>query len=195
MLTVKLGGSLYDTLELKQWLNALANHSQNQAIIIVPGGGPFADQVRTAQSRYNFDDRHAHHMAILAMAQFAILIAAMEPQCQFFHYPNDANHQATGLSVWLPDNNLLSVKELPHSWEVTSDSLALWLSQQLDVDELIIVKRSKTLPLSVSESVNSKILDSEFELLYQTKPIKTRLLHYQDHTDFKHYTNKGVVLS
>ncbi|MBL4637977.1 MAG: delta 1-pyrroline-5-carboxylate synthetase [Proteobacteria bacterium] len=195
MLIVKLGGSLYNTVELKQWLSALANYSQQQHILIVPGGGPFADQVRTAQSLHHFDDHHAHHMAILAMAQFALLIAGIAPQCQLFHYPKNTDSTPPTFSVWLPDEKLLSIKDLSHSWSVTADSLALWLSQQLNADELIIIKRVEDLSLSLADLVNKHILDTEFEASYRARPIKSRLLHYQDYANFEQYLNKGHVIS
>lgn len=86
MLVVKLGGSLYNTAELQHWLTTLEKYSKQQSILIVPGGGPFAEHVRTAQNLHHFDDNHAHHMALLAMTQFAILIAGIEPQCQLVRY-------------------------------------------------------------------------------------------------------------
>ena len=49
MWVVKLGGSLAYASELPRWLSALAEGAGGRAII-VPGGGPFADQVRHAQS-------------------------------------------------------------------------------------------------------------------------------------------------
>ena len=195
MLVVKLGGSLYNTIELQQWLNALADYSQQQSILIVPGGGPFADQVRTAQKLHHFDDHHAHHMAILAMAQFALLIAGIAPQCQLFHYPKNTESTAPAFSVWLPDKHLLSIKALSHSWSVTADSLALWLSQQLNADELIFIKRVEDLSLSLADLVNKHILDTDFEASYRARPIKSRLLHYQDYANFEQYLNKGHVIS
>lgn len=87
MRIIKLGGSLFHTPELKQWLELLDIASQNEGVIIVPGGGPFADQVRHAQRLHRFDDSAAHHMAILAMAQFGLMLTDMASQSRPFHYP------------------------------------------------------------------------------------------------------------
>ena len=65
---VKLGGSHANGRHLKDWLAAIA--AEAGAIAIVPGGGPFADAVRTAQASMGYDDRAAHAMALKAMAQF-----------------------------------------------------------------------------------------------------------------------------
>lgn len=194
MLVVKVGGSLYNTIELKKWLACLKNYSSSQAILIVPGGGPFADQVRTAQNIHHFGDKQAHHMAILAMAQFALLIEGIESQCQLFHYPDD-KIPSSPFSVWLPDEKLLAINEIAQNWSVTSDSLALWLAQQLQADELIIIKCVQDMSNSIATLVNKHIIDSAFETQYHSAPLKTRLVHFQDHVNFKPHSNSGIVIS
>ena len=56
MRVVKLGGSLADWDRLPHCLACLVP----LGLVIVPGGGPFADQVRTAYSRWRFDQATAH---------------------------------------------------------------------------------------------------------------------------------------
>ena len=73
---VKLGGSHATGPHLWDWLAAIA--AEAGSIAIVPGGGPFADAVRSAQASIGFDDRAAHAMALMAMAQFGC--RAREPQ-------------------------------------------------------------------------------------------------------------------
>ena len=73
---VKLGGSLAHSRYLKRWLSVLADG--DPAVIIVPGGGPFADQVRTLQKRRRFDDAAAHHMALLAMEQYGRMLVGLQ---------------------------------------------------------------------------------------------------------------------
>ena len=62
---IKLGGSHAFAPQLKDWIGAVA--AQAGRIVLVPGGGPFADAVRDAQARMGFDDGAAHRMALLAM--------------------------------------------------------------------------------------------------------------------------------
>src|SRR5580692_10060673 len=72
---VKLGGSQAFSAHLSDWLDAVALGAGR--VVIVPGGGPFADAVRTAQPAMGFDDRAAHHMALLAMEQFGCALAGL----------------------------------------------------------------------------------------------------------------------
>ena len=74
---VKLGGSHATGPHLGDWLAAIA--AEAGSIAIVPGGGPFADAVRSAQASIGFDDRAAHAMALMAMAQFGAALVSLNP--------------------------------------------------------------------------------------------------------------------
>jgi aspartokinase-like uncharacterized kinase len=76
---VKIGGSLEQAPELRNWLDMLIEDGAGK-VVVVPGGGLFADAVREAQARWKFDDGTAHRMAILAMEQYGCLLAALEPR-------------------------------------------------------------------------------------------------------------------
>jgi aspartokinase-like uncharacterized kinase len=49
-------------------------------VVVVPGGGPFADAVRDMQAALRFPDDVAHDMALLAMHQMAEVMIALEPR-------------------------------------------------------------------------------------------------------------------
>src|SRR4029077_7491845 len=70
---VKFGGSYAFSTNLKNWIDAVAACAGR--VVVAPGGGPFADAVRTAQARMGFDDRAAHQMALLAMEQYGCALA------------------------------------------------------------------------------------------------------------------------
>ena len=74
-IVVKLGGSVVRSPELLAWLDAIAN--AQVPIVVVPGGGALADEVRACQSRLGFGDASAHRMALLAMDQLAWAIAGL----------------------------------------------------------------------------------------------------------------------
>ncbi len=143
---VKLGGSLARSPTLPDWLATLA--AGGGRIVLVPGGGPFAAAVRTAQSSWNFDDTTAHQMALLAMQQYGLMLAGLCPELQ----PADRETAirtalaAGRIPVWSPLPMAL-IPELEASWRLTSDSLAAWLARRLNADRLILVKAG-TLPAS-----------------------------------------------
>ena len=49
-------------------------------VAIVPGGGTFADAVRDTDHRLHLADDTAHWMAVLAMDQYAHLLAGMRTE-------------------------------------------------------------------------------------------------------------------
>lgn len=140
MIVVKLGGSLAKAQTLRGWLAALAR-GKGRAVV-VPGGGAFADAVREQQARLHFSDRAAHRMAILAMEQFALVLADMRPEliaCAGERDLLDALGRGA-VPVWLPSGMALADSEIPESWDVTSDSLSAWLARRLGAQRLILVK-------------------------------------------------------
>src|SRR5262249_50688218 len=120
---VKIGGGLLKTAKLDAVLDAIGDLARDARVLIVPGGGPFADAVRDVDRRVHLSDDAAHWMAVLAMDQYAHLIASRLPRGCVVERP-DAIAAALGkgtLPVIAPSSWLREVDPLPHSWDVTSD--------------------------------------------------------------------------
>ncbi len=140
-LILKIGGSLAEGGHLRSWLKLIADHGE-RAIVIVPGGGPFAEQVRQAQRKLGFGDGPAHRMALLAMEQYAIAMAGMEPRLCMASSPIAIERALIGKKavVWRPSTMAVGRADLPESWEVTSDSLACWLAEEICARRIVLVK-------------------------------------------------------
>lgn len=131
---------------------AVAEVSRNHRIVVVPGGGPFADAVREFDRRIGLTADAAHWMAILAMDQYAHVLASRIPGAQLVEDPG-AISGATGLGsavVLAPSRWMRSADALPHSWEVTSDSIAAFVAGALDAERLVLVK-----PTEVGQTLDS----------------------------------------
>lgn len=141
MWVVKLGGSLADSDALRSWLDVLASEGRGHALI-VPGGGPFADQVRCAQARWRFHDRVAHHMALLAMEQYGLLLHGLSPELVLVSTEKETRGalERRRTPIWMPCAMALAAPELAQSWDITSDSLAAWLASRLAASHLVLVK-------------------------------------------------------
>src|SRR5215470_16853240 len=140
-IVIKLGGSLAFSPDLKEWITAIAHCAGR--VVIVPGGGPFADQVRAAQARMGFDDRTAHRMALLAMEQYGCAIKSLHKALSLADSPDAIRRGlASGeVPVWLPLRMARDVTDIPQSWDVTSDSLAAWLAGKIGAARLLLVKQ------------------------------------------------------
>jgi 5-(aminomethyl)-3-furanmethanol phosphate kinase len=177
---VKLGGSLAFSDALKPWLDAL--HECAGHVVVVPGGGPFADAVRAAQPKMGFDDRAAHHMALIAMEQYgralvglgtgltlAGSIAAIGRAVRDGHVP-----------VWAPARMALCAKDVPSSWDMTSDSLAAWLAGKIGARLVLLVKQVAG-PFSAHDLVVRGIVDPLFARFLAAAEAEARVAGPHDH--------------
>jgi 5-(aminomethyl)-3-furanmethanol phosphate kinase len=140
---IKVGGSLLaDVEQLDGALDAIALAARTCRLLIVPGGGPFADAVRDVDRRVGLSDEAAHWMAVLAMDQYAHLLAARIAGGAVVTTVRDATRvlDAAGVPVLAPSRWLSDADPLPHSWDVTGDSIAGWVAGQVQARALILVK-------------------------------------------------------
>jgi len=164
MWVVKLGGSMSRDPLLKTWLETLVELGSGR-VVIVPGGGGFADEVREQQELWRFDDLAAHNMAVLAMAQMALMMQGIYPALALATSEADLRRtvQQARVPVWLPFEVLREQRDTLTSWGVTSDSLAAWLANRLNAEELVLVKACAIEPsMDVAGCVAAGILDPEF---------------------------------
>jgi 5-(aminomethyl)-3-furanmethanol phosphate kinase len=164
MWVVKLGGSLNTDALLPAWLDLLAQLGGGR-VTIVCGGGAFADEVRRAQAHWRFDDLPAHNMALLAMAQTAYLAQALNPRLKLAAKLAEIRQvlHSGHTALWLPLDILRHQPSEDANWDVTSDSLALELAQQLNAERLVLVKACAIDPTaSLGELGERGIVDRRF---------------------------------
>ena len=161
---IKLGGSLSHDHRLANWLEMLAEFGAGR-VVIVPGGGPYADAVRAQQQRWKFSDEHAHRMAVLAMNQFALQLQGINPQFLLAATPSEISHIMANnrIAIWLPSIMALGAPGIAMNWDITSDSFAAWLARILQADRLVLVK-SCPIPASATsdELATLNIVDRGF---------------------------------
>jgi aspartokinase-like uncharacterized kinase len=165
MVIIKLGGSLSRSDTLIDCLNVVEKNYQDRAVVIVPGGGAFADQVRMAQQYWQFDDNTAHHMALLAMQQMALMFKGLKPDFAIAHTVAAIQEQLIQKKtvIWSPDIVELDNAGIEASWDITSDSLAAWLAKTLSATELILVKSvAIDTRLSLQQLAEQNIVDKAF---------------------------------
>jgi len=143
VLVVKVGGGLLEHAgRLDAVLAEVARAGRDTPLLIVPGGGPFADAVREVDRRHHLSDDAAHWMAVLAMDQYAQLIASrvMAGTVVATQHGIAAAWDAGEIPVLAPYRWLREADPLPHSWDVTSDSIAAWVAGQVGARTLVLVK-------------------------------------------------------
>jgi len=143
---VKLGGgALAHVGHFEAVLAAIAAAAQDRRLLVVPGGGPFADAVREVDHRLRLSNDAAHWMAVLAMDQYAHLVAARLAGSVLVAEPRGIaaalGAGAVGrIPVLAPYRWLRETDPLPHEWMVTSDSIAAWVAGMVCARRLVLVK-------------------------------------------------------
>lgn len=163
MRIVKLGGSLLETGQMFECLKHIVK--SNIPTVVVCGGGEFANQVRQAQKKWHFDDIAAHEMALLAMKQTAIMCQNLQSEfviassiCE-----SEEEEPENRFVIWSPDINELNAANIKPSWDMTSDSLAAWLTIKIDSYHLVLVKSCNiNFGTAITELTEQGIIDKEF---------------------------------
>ena len=140
---VKVGGGLLAIPgALERVAGALAAAAERRRLVIVPGGGPFADAVRRFDATHGLSPMAAHWMAILAQDQYAHALAERVPGATLASDPAtiSAAHAAGRVPVLAPSRWMLAADVLPHGWDATSDSVAAFVAGALDAEVLVLVK-------------------------------------------------------
>jgi aspartokinase-like uncharacterized kinase len=123
-LVVKVGGSL---ISEAGHIVACMRES-GRSLLIVPGGGPFARIVKSM----HLPDYSSHWLAVLAMDQFGWYLAAGGlPVTHEITLPVRAE-------ILLPYRVMHENDPLPHTWDVTSDTIAAWVASKLRIDLLLL---------------------------------------------------------
>lgn len=163
-LVLKLGGSFLADPQLPQWLQAIAMHGAGR-VVLVCGGGPFADAVRAAQAQWHFDELAAHNMATLAMVQTGLMLCALQPGLAPAAGPDAlAPLLAAGrVPVWQPWDWLRERPGPDTNWDNTSDAMALELALRLGAPRLLLLKR-RAMPAAwgVADWVREGLVDARF---------------------------------
>jgi len=139
---IKVGGSLaLNPQKLKILCRRLSDISQKQRLIIVPGGGEFADTVRALDKLFDLSVQSSHQMAILAMDQYGYLLANLVGNsCIIDKLENIKKVLDSGkLPILLSSYYFASSDPLPNSWDITSDSIAVHIAGQLGACRIVLI--------------------------------------------------------
>lgn len=139
---VKIGGSLaLYPQSLRILCKKLVSLLKAHPFVLVPGGGEFADTVRTLDKRFSLSGSASHRMAILAMDQYGLMLSDLQAEFEAVSKLRDVE-TALGngkIPVFLPSKLFFGVDPLENSWNVTSDSIALYIAAQLKAQKLLLV--------------------------------------------------------
>ncbi len=174
---VKLGGSLAESMRLASILEIVA--AARQPLVVVPGGGAFADAVRRAQADFGFSDAAAHRMALLAMHQTGLMLAALNPRLKPVESITEIKRALAGtpIPVWLPLKLAQSDRRVPADWSTTSDGLAARLAERLGRAPVVLVKSCRIKAgTSLAVLAREGIVDATFKAIVERSRLPWRVV-------------------
>ena len=138
---VKVGGSLAEKpAVLKRLCQELSRLAKTYRILIVPGGGEFADISRKLDDKFSLSNTVSHKMAILAIDQYGLLLSNVAPNSYVSDSLQQISNSVMGmLPIFLPSTFMFCKDPLEHSWDVTSDSIAAYIAGLLHAEKLVLV--------------------------------------------------------
>jgi len=140
---IKIGGGLIGVPTALDRVCALVSQiGRDRRVLVVPGGGPFAGLVREFDRSMRLSADTAHWMAILAMDQYAHVLVERIAGALLVEEPGAilGATKPAGVAVLAPSRWMRSADVLPHSWEVTSDSIAAFIAGAVDAERLVLIK-------------------------------------------------------
>ena len=143
---IKVGGGLLSRAGAFELVTgALASFGKGRRLLVIPGGGPFAEAVRELVRRVKVGDEAAHWMAVLGMDQYAHALtertagSVLVEQLPEIYAALDAGL----VPVLAPYRWLRAADPLPHSWNATSDSVAAWVAGAVNAKRIVLIKPAK----------------------------------------------------
>lgn len=141
---IKIGGKILENFEdlnstISQ-LTQLYDKGRIQKIILIPGGGSLANFVRKMYSELKFTEELGHWMGVISMNYNGIELGKKFPEFDVIEDINNLKKLHKSLCIFLPYRFLKEIDRLPHSWDVTSDSITLFLAKELEIPHCFLIK-------------------------------------------------------
>jgi aspartokinase-like uncharacterized kinase len=197
---IKVGGSLFDLVDLGPRLERWLEAPPSSALVLVPGGGLTADVVRGLDRRHGLGEEAAHWLALRALTLNAYLLAQLLKKQR----PVVSGEVAAWPALWRGGNLLIldayafaqaderRPGRLPACWEVTSDSVAARVAVVARARRLMLLK-SVTIPADMAwdEAGRQGFVDSFFAAIVAQADLNVAAVNFRASQTSEVFRNFG----
>jgi 5-(aminomethyl)-3-furanmethanol phosphate kinase len=142
-LIIKVGGSLFDIPNLGSYIHEyLVTQHAERNVLLIAGGGNYANVVRALDCIHQIGEEHAHWIAIKSLSVSAMFLSYICKQLPIIYDFNTISHyQYAVLDPYTCIvQDISNSQSLPHNWSVTSDSIALRVAEMKKFSQVILLK-------------------------------------------------------
>jgi len=140
----KIGGKILENSKnIESTISQLTQlYEENilQKILLIPGGGSYANFIRKIDEELKLGVDLAHWMAVYSMNYNGIELNRKYPRLECIEELEKFQDAKKMFCVFLPYNYLRKNDTLPHSWDVTSDSIAHYIAYKLHLNRCFLIK-------------------------------------------------------
>lgn len=183
---VKIGGKILENKEnLESTIAQFKHICENdivQKIIIIPGGGTYANFVRRIDEKISIGDELSHWMAIFAMNCNGIELSQKYNDIKYFDNLGELKKSNERIVIFLPYDFINQRDELLHSWDVTSDSIALYIAHHLGLKDCFLIKDIDGI-ISSNNEILRELTTFEYNNLKNTNKIVTININQEEIKD------------
>jgi len=181
----KIGGKIFENHEnlentLNQFKTLLFEKKVIDKLIIIPGGGSYANFIRVIDRKLNIGDDLSHWMAIFAMNCNGIAISQEYKEIKRIKDIDELKESNESILIFLPFDFLYQLDELPHSWSVTSDSLAIYIASILKLNHCFLIKDIDGIFIKNQIEPIQEISTKEYEKLRKDNKLAEFQTQYDD---------------
>lgn len=175
---LKLGGSL---LTDPQWPKAFLKWRSSRPEahdVVLAGGGPWCDALRQVDASFQLGEEFCHDRCLELMSVTSQLaMRALRRYTESIQYLRSRQEARAALTAAVPaqllvldlgrallaEGSLWEPSLLPHTWEVTSDSLSAIAAHRLHANELVLFKSCPSpVPATFGRAAADGLVDAYF---------------------------------
>lgn len=140
----KIGGKILEDFDnLNSTISQLRQLFKEKLIyniVLIPGGGSFANFIRNVYNELKFTEELAHWMSIISMNYNGLELSKKFANLEVTEDFNRLKKLNKCFCLFLPYQFLKDNDKLPHSWDATSDSITLFIAKELGLNECFLIK-------------------------------------------------------
>jgi len=163
---IKLGGSLFDDCQVVQALRRWLDVKTPAIKLVIVGGGGLVEQIRHWDTTHHLTERQSHRLALAAMSVTANLLHDLYPEATLISRLTEIERceprPIVIFDIWPHWDLLPCLANLPESWQVTSDSIAATIANELQAELTLLKSCLPEPPYTVENTTAQGYTDSYF---------------------------------